>query len=50
MPLWPKSPTGSSELDESSRNEPDPDATAVYSDALNRTSEIRKALHEANLI
>jgi xylulokinase len=38
------------QLDESSRNEPDPDATAVYNEALNKTSAIRKTLHEARLI
>ena len=38
------------QLDESSRNEPDPGATAVYADALSRTSEIRKVLHQAKLI
>ena len=38
------------QLDESSRNEPDPDATAVYDEALSKTSAIRKTLHEARLI
>ncbi|MFZ0710975.1 MAG: xylulokinase [Terrimicrobiaceae bacterium] len=37
-------------VDESSRSEPDAHANKVYSDALNRTSEIRKALKEANLL
>ncbi|HET7239472.1 MAG TPA: FGGY-family carbohydrate kinase, partial [Terrimicrobiaceae bacterium] len=38
------------QLDESSRNEPDPDATAIYNEALNKTFAIRKTLHEAKLI
>jgi xylulokinase len=38
------------QLDESSRNEPDPAATALYADALGRTSAILKALHEPKLI
>jgi xylulokinase len=37
-------------LDESSRNEPDPGATAIYADVLGRTSAILKALHESKLI
>jgi xylulokinase len=37
-------------VDETSRNEPDPSANKVYADALNRTSEIRKALSSASLI
>jgi xylulokinase len=37
-------------VDESSRNEPDANANKVYTDALNRTSEIRKALSAAKLI
>jgi xylulokinase len=37
-------------VDESSRNEPDANANKVYADALNRTSEIRKALSAAKLI
>jgi xylulokinase len=37
-------------VDESSRNEPDPKSNRIYSDALNKTSEIRKALKEADLI
>jgi hypothetical protein len=35
---------------ETSRNEPNANASQVYSDALNRTSEIRKAFSEAKLI
>ena len=38
------------QVDETSRNEPDANASEVYSDALNRTSEIRKAFGEAKLI
>jgi xylulokinase len=38
------------QLDESSRNEPNAGANAVYADALERTSDIRKVLHEAKLI
>ncbi len=38
------------QVDETSRNEPDANTNKVYSDALNRTSEIRKALKEAKLI
>ena len=38
------------QADETSRNEPDANASEVYSDALNRTSEIRKAFSEAKLI
>jgi xylulokinase len=38
------------QLDESSRNEPDPGATPIYSDALGRTSAILKALQEPKLI
>ena len=38
------------QVDESSRNEPDAGANRVYSDALKRTSEIRKALKEAKFI
>ena len=38
------------QADESSRNEPDANASEVYSDALNRTSEIRRAFSEAKLI
>ena len=37
-------------LDESSRHEPDPGATPIYSDALGRTSAILEALHEPKLI
>jgi xylulokinase len=37
-------------VDESSRNEPDPKSNRVYSDALNKTSEVRNALKEAKLI
>jgi xylulokinase len=38
------------QVDESSRNQPDLRAKAVYSDALNKTFEIRKALTESKLI
>lgn len=38
------------QLDESSRNEPDADATAIYADGLGKTSAILKALHEPKLI
>ena len=38
------------QIDETSRNEPDANTNKVYSNALNRTSEIRKAFREANLI
>jgi xylulokinase len=38
------------QVDEASRNEPDPEANKVYLDALNRTSELRKVLKEAKLI
>ena len=38
------------QVDETSRNEPDANTNKVYSNALNRTSEIRKAFREAKLI
>jgi xylulokinase len=38
------------QVDETSRSEPDANANKVYSDALGKTSEIRKALKEANLL
>jgi xylulokinase len=38
------------QLDESSRNEPDPGATAIYTEALGKTSAILKALQEPKLI
>ena len=38
------------QADETSRNEPDANASEVYSGALNRTSEIRKAFSEAKLM
>ncbi len=38
------------QVDETSRNEPDVSKNTVYSDALNRTSEIRTALSAAKLI
>jgi hypothetical protein len=38
------------QADETSRNEPDANVSEVYFDALNRTSEIRKAFSEAKLI
>ncbi len=37
-------------VDESSRNEPNAETNKLYADALNRTSEIRKALSAAKLI
>jgi xylulokinase len=38
------------QLDEASRNEPDPAVTAIYTEALGRTSALLKALHEPKLI
>jgi xylulokinase len=38
------------QVDESSRNEPHADAHATYSDALSKTSDIRKVLNAAKLI
>jgi xylulokinase len=38
------------QLDESSRNEPDPHATTTYTEVLGRTSAILKALQESKLI
>lgn len=37
-------------LDESSRTQPDPVATGIYTEALERTSRIRQALHGAELL
>ncbi|HEY5812737.1 MAG TPA: xylulokinase [Terrimicrobiaceae bacterium] len=38
------------QVDESSRNEPNADTTAIYADALKKTSELRKALYNAKLL
>jgi xylulokinase len=38
------------QVDETSRNEPDANTSEIYSDALSRTSEIRKTFSKAKLI
>jgi hypothetical protein len=38
------------QVDETSRNEPDANTSEIYSDALRRTSEIRKTFSKAKLI
>lgn len=37
-------------VDESSRTQPDPSATGIYAEALERTARIRQALHGAGLL